>query len=169
MNRILKIAFISLLLFTATTPQVVLSQLFIMEVENANLGKPAPDFTLMTTDGTQTNFTEYRNGRKAIIYFWATWCPDCLEKLTYFNQKSEQYLNKGIVLVVIDVGEKPEAVQKYLKKNNISLKVFLDEKSTLMDPYGVFSVPTIFFVNEKGIVRDVLNEMPKDVEAVFGG
>ena len=51
------------------------------------IGKPAPDFTLDTLSAKQVNMTSYRSGKKAIIFFWATWCPHCRVQLKELNAR----------------------------------------------------------------------------------
>ena len=37
---------------------------------------PAPDFTLISLDGTKVTLSDLK-GQVALINIWATWCPPC--------------------------------------------------------------------------------------------
>ena len=57
----------------------------------------------------------------------------------------------------------------YGLKNKITMDVFLDEASETADSYGIIGVPTFYFVGEDGIVRDVQNSLPEDLDMAFYG
>ncbi len=141
------------------------AQLFYME--NSNIGKPAPDFTLPATNGKEINLTEYRGDDKAIIFFWATWCPHCRTQLKELSAKSENILQQGIKLVIVDYGEDIATVAKYAKRNKIELDMIVDQGATLEEPYELIGVPTFFFVDSQGIVKAVEHELPGNLEEVF--
>jgi len=136
--------------------------------DNPLTGKPAPDFTLSTLNGKAVNMTQYRNNQKAIIFFWATWCPHCRVALKELNQDMSKIQSQGIKLIVIDLGEDEYQVRSYVKKSKYTLDIFLDKESSLAEPYGIIGVPTFFFVDEKGIIKTVKHSMPENFEEIFG-
>ena len=83
------------------------------------------------------------------------------------NKQREDITQKGIKIVLVDVGESEAVVDGYLKKRNITMDVFLDEDSAVSEGYELIGVPTFYFVDENGIVADVAHSLPKDLEAVF--
>ena len=130
-------------------------------------GKAAANFQLDTLTQTQVDMTEYRDGKKAIIFFWATWCPHCREQIKELNAQSQAILQKGIKILLVDIGEDTEEVKAHVERNRISLDVFLDKDSTVAENYRVIGVPTFFFVNEKGMIVNTSHSMPEDLEEVF--
>ncbi|MGR3304326.1 MAG: TlpA family protein disulfide reductase [Candidatus Scalindua sp.] len=131
------------------------------------IGKPVPDFTLKTLKKDKVNLAEYRNGKKTIIFFWATWCPHCREAMGKLNENSKELIKKDIKLVLINQGEREKIVKNYIQKNNIEFDIFLDEEMSLMEPYGLIGVPTFFFINEEGIVKDVQHILPEKYQDIF--
>ena len=146
-------------------PSIARSQFFYME--NEDIGKEAKDFTLKVVNGEKTSLKDYREGKRAIIFFWATWCPHCVKELQVLNAQKEEIAKKNIKLVLVDVGENESIVGNYLKKRNIEMSVFLDEDSAVSDEYGLIGVPTFYLVDEQGIVVDVKHSLPEDLETVF--
>ena len=142
-------------------------QVFFME--NPNVGKEAEDFTLKILNGGETSLSEFREGKKAVVFFWATWCPHCREALAELDQRKQEIEDNDIKIVLVDVGESKEVVGKYLEKNNINMDVFLDEETQVSEIYGVIGIPTFYFVGEDGIVRKVQNSLPEDLEMIFYG
>jgi peroxiredoxin len=146
-------------------PSEVSAQFFFME--NEDVGKKVKDFTLKVVDGEEVNLEKYRDGKKTIVFFWATWCPHCRAALEELNKNKDTIEKKGIKIAPVDVGEKEEVVNKYLEKNDIKFSVFLDEESEVAETYELIGVPTFYFVNEDGIVTDVDHSLPKDLEKSF--
>ena len=142
-----------------------LGQFFFMEADLT--GKPAPDFTLNTTLKDKVNFIQYRNQLPAIVFFWATWCPHCREQLKELNTKRELFAADQVKLAVIDLAESKKQVEKYLKKNNIELEVFLDEEGEVETKYQLMGVPTFYFVNKEGTVTAVRHSLPEDYQTLL--
>ncbi|MFT5170179.1 MAG: cytochrome c biogenesis protein CcmG/thiol:disulfide interchange protein DsbE [Lysobacterales bacterium] len=136
-------------------------------MENPNVGKAALDFTLPTTTNKAVNFTEYRGDDKAIIFFWATWCPNCPKHLKALSEKEQMMLDKGIKVVAIDLGESINVVAKYAKRKKVDLDIFVDVDSKLEEPYGLIGVPTFFFVGNDGVIKAVKHSLPADLDKIF--
>jgi len=140
MNQFLKIiilTFALLVIFKSCSP--------FFRTQNPLVGQQAPDFTLATLSGENINMTQYRNGKPAMIFFWATWCPHCRSQLRELSQQQGQIEGKGIKIILVDVGESPPKVRRYVEANKISIDVFLDESRELSDDYRVVGIPTFFF------------------------
>jgi len=165
MNK--KITILTLLIISAAvfTPTPTQGQFFYME--NGDIGKPVKDFTLKIVKGEETSLEEYRDGQKAIIFFWATWCPHCRMQLGKLNKDQGAIEEENIKIVLVDVGENEAIVGKYMEKNNINIDVFLDEESEVSDMYGLIGVPTFYYVGADGIVVDVQHSLPDDFDKVF--
>lgn len=127
---------------------------------NPLIGKQAPDFTLPVLGGGTANMTEYRDGREAIIFFWATWCPHCRVALDDLNERRNEFKKEDIKLIVVDIGESMSEVRYYTRGHKIELDVLLDEQTVLPGPYGVMGVPTFIFLDKDGIVRAVKHILP---------
>jgi len=133
------------------------------------IGKPAPDAVLAKTDGTSASVIGSRQGKKAILVFWSTWCPNCYEELGTINDNLASIEHKGIKIILVDLGETQEEVNKYFNRRQMILNSFIDEDSVLQGPYRLFGIPTLIFIDEKGIIRNVTHQFPSDYENYFKG
>jgi peroxiredoxin len=131
------------------------------------IGKPAIEFTLETTAGKTQTFAEARGGKKAILVFWATWCPHCREDLEVVRQKLGALTQEGIQVVLINVGETKEDARGYLQSQNIPLESFLDEDNIVPGQYGVIGIPTLIFFDEKGVIRSKSHGWPENYLSRF--
>lgn len=137
-------------------------------INNGSLvGRPAADFTLDTIKSGQLNMTKYRDGKKAIIFFWAMWCPHCRVELKHLNNQQSEIAAKGIKIILVNLGEDKAMVSEYIASHRYSLDVFVDENQTLEEAYQIIGVPTLVFVDENGVVKHVDHALSDDYEQSF--
>lgn len=110
----------------------------------------APDFELESLDGTTIKLSELRD-KNVIVNFWATWCSFCVIEMPDLQKLQDTYKDDLLVLTV-NVGESKEVVQEFMKENNLSLTVALDEKMDVANTYGIRSYPTTIAINKNGEV-----------------
>ncbi len=134
---------------------------------NPLVGEKSPDFTLDTTSGEKVNMTKFRDKHSAIIFFWATWCPHCREQLKVLNNESANMLKKNIKIILVDIGEGAKQVQAHLKREKISLNVFLDQDQAIAETYAIIGVPTFFFINKSGVITAVEHTIPDNYEEIL--
>ena len=146
MKRVIRLMILANLIMLPMATSQASGQLFFME--DPNVGQVAPDFTLDTLRARSVNMTKYRDGKSAIVFFWATWCPHCREALKELNSQAAQLEEKGIKVLLVDIGESAAEVKEHVTRNKINFEVFLDSESSLSEPYGIIGVPTFFFLND---------------------
>ena len=140
---------------------------FLDFLKGQSVGKAAPDFTLDTLNAKNVNMTKFREGKPAILFFWATWCPHCRMALKDLNKTAQDIENKNIKILLIDIGEGIPEVQEYAKKNKLTLDVFLDKETSLQEPYGIIGVPTFVFISSDGKIKAVEHALPQNYEDIL--
>jgi peroxiredoxin len=123
------------------------------------IGRPAPEFNLETVSGARKSLADARQHKKSVLFFWATWCPHCHEELARLHDNLAQLKEKGLNVVLIDLGETREEVAAYLKRNDLELDSFLDENQDLQEKYEIRGVPTLYYVDDAGIIRSSSHEL----------
>ncbi len=167
MKKVFQIIVIVFLAATVFKPLVAQGQFFFAEKEK--VGKPIQGFTLDLLSGDQMSLDEFRQGQRALVFFWATWCPHCREALGELSARRDELEGMGIKVALVDIGESPQVVGKYFERNDIDMDVFLDVDTVVGTDYGIVGVPTYYFVDEAGIVANILHGFPEDFEAAFAG
>jgi peroxiredoxin len=161
----LKSSLILLLFFPSSV--WAMSHLSTQTAQSPLIGKAAPDVVLSKTDGTSGSVIASRQGKKSVLIFWATWCPHCYEELGAVNDGLSSIEQKGIKIILVDVGETREDVKNYFNQRQMKLVSFLDEDNFLQQQYHLIGVPTIIFIDENGIIRNMTHEFPSDYENYF--
>jgi peroxiredoxin len=116
------------------------------------IGNRAPNFQLQDLAG-ETVSLEALRGQPVLINFWATWCGPCKIEMPYLQQIYDGHSARGLRLYAIDVGESATTAGKYLAENNLSMPVLLDTDRKVAAAYGITAIPTTFFIDLNGIVR----------------
>ncbi len=114
---------------------------------------PAPDLVLPTLDGAEFSLSELR-GTPVVLNFWATWCGPCQRELPELQEASERYAGR-VLIVGVDQGEEAEIVQGYVDELGLTFTVPMDTDFDAADLYNVRGLPTTFFIDRNGVIRDV--------------
>ena len=139
------------------------------EKPSAMIGKTAAEFELDTLYNGTKKLSEARAGKKAVIFFWATWCPHCHEQLLRLNNSVESLKRRGYVVILVDLGESIQHVKAYMQFNTIFLDSFVDTDSSLQEEYRILGVPTIYYVDEQGVIVSEEHEFGSNPDSYFSG
>jgi peroxiredoxin len=130
------------------------------DANHKTVGKPAPDFTLKSLDGTDVSLSSLK-GKIVILDFWATWCGPCRKGLPVLMEVAKARANDNVVLWAVDLDESKSKVQDFLKKKGWNLPVLLDAKGKVSQKYGVGGIPHTVIIGPDGVIHSV--------EIGFGG
>lgn len=118
----------------------------------AAVGRPAPDFTLANLDGNQVSLSDFR-GKTVFINFWATWCPPCREEMPAIETLYQQYKDKDVVVLGVDILETEGEVRQFVEEGGYSWIFVMDTTGEVTASYQVIAIPTSFFIDKEGIIR----------------
>ncbi len=118
------------------------------------IGRPAPDFVLNNLEGKPIRLSDFR-GKTVFLNFWATWCPPCRAEMPDIERVYQEYTDKDVVVLAVNQREDPETVKRFMESLNLSLPVLLDSSGEVGRRYRVSGIPTSFFVDPKGVIREM--------------
>ncbi len=122
------------------------------EAAAPEIGKLAPDFQLQTLDGQTFSLSGVR-GKPVLLNFWATWCGPCRFEMPFLQEIHDEYSDKGLVLIAVDIGESKSDVENFMQREGLTLPVLLDSQAEVARQYRVAAIPTTFFIDKDGIIR----------------
>lgn len=119
----------------------------------ATVGEAAPNFELQNLDGQSISLSSLK-GKPVLINFWATWCKPCVSEMPYIQEIHEERSDTGLMVLAINIGDSSTEVEEFLQNYNLALPVLLDTKDVVAPKYGIRYIPTTFFIDKDGIVRN---------------
>ena len=121
------------------------------------VGKQAPDFTLVTMAGTEITLSELR-GTPVVLNFWAIYCPYCQRELPYFEQLAEQSAGE-VAIIMVNTQDTSSQIEESFEKifgaNKAYFTVALGGGTQVSDKYNILYIPTTFFIDSGGIIRNM--------------
>ncbi|TKC19245.1 peroxiredoxin family protein [Robertmurraya kyonggiensis] len=113
------------------------------------IGVTAPDFELVNLEGKTVKLSQFK-GKKVMLNFWATWCPPCKEEMPAIQKF---YTEKGDSVQILAVNLDPNSnVKEFAEKLKVNFPILLDKNEEVMGAYKILTIPTTFFIDEKGII-----------------
>lgn len=118
----------------------------------AAVGNVAPDFQLQNLDGQSITLSDLK-GNPVLVNFWATWCGPCVSEMPYIQEIHEEWSDRGLMVLAINIGDSAAEAEQFLHDHNLSLPVLLDTKKVVAQKYNIRAIPTTFFIDKDGIVQ----------------
>jgi cytochrome c biogenesis protein CcmG, thiol:disulfide interchange protein DsbE len=116
-------------------------------------GHPAPDFALQTLDGQTLQLSDLQ-GQAVVLNFWASWCPPCRAEMPELEQTYQEHQDNGLVVLGINQGEQQAIAEGFVQRFLLTFPVVLDQELVASRNYKVNSLPTTFFIDRNGVIRD---------------
>lgn len=118
---------------------------------------PAPEFTLTDMGGIAVSLADYK-GKIVILDFWATWCGPCKSSFPGMQKAVNKYSdNDNVKFLFINTWEGVENKLKnandFIKQNNYSFRVLMDESNDVISKYKVRGIPTKFIIGKDGNIK----------------
>jgi len=142
----------------------------------AREGKPAPDFTLPSSEGGQVSLEDLR-GRAVVLYFYPKDdTPGCTKEACAFRDNQASMRKRGAVVY----GVSPDPVashERFRARYRLNFPLLSDPDKSVAKRYGAFGekvmygrkvtgmIRSTFVIDKDGIVRKVFSRVKVDGHA----
>ncbi|MCS6976107.1 MAG: TlpA family protein disulfide reductase [Gemmatales bacterium] len=126
-----------------------------LEMEGPKIGEPAPEIEGEDIDGNPMKLSDFR-GKVVLIDFWGEWCPHCVNLIPHARELAEKMKDKPFVLLGVNSDRNRERVKQFVKERDVTWRSWWNGGSPagpISAKYGVQGWPTLYLIDDKGIVR----------------
>lgn len=117
------------------------------------IGKTAPDFRLKDIHGKEVGIADMK-GKVILLRFWSTRCVSCKEEMPKLEISYKNLNSKGFEILAVNVEDTLEKALGFAHELNLTYPILIDENQSTANIYKVYGVPTTFFVDKQGVVRE---------------
>ncbi len=111
----------------------------------------APDFNLKLFSGKMFRLSDMK-GKVVVINFFASWCVSCGKETPAIERISQEYAKKGVVFLAIAIDDTEKKARAFIEKIGLNIPAGLDKTGEIKEAYGLYGMPTTFFIDKKGRV-----------------
>ena len=117
----------------------------------------APDFELVTLEGEMVSLAEMR-GKVVLLNFWASWCPPCRKEMPAMQKIFDEYNQEDFVILAVNSTNQDRIsdAEAFSIEQGLSFPILLDTDGRVANQYQVRSLPTSFFIDPNGIIREIV-------------
>ena len=121
--------------------------------ETADIGQPAPDFTVELIEGGEFTLSESR-GQAVVVNLWASWCGPCREEIPDISAFAEA--NPGVQVIGVAVRDTEQSSRQFAAEMSPSYPLAFGTQA-VEDAYPNFGLPATYIIDESGMVTEIFN------------
>ena len=119
------------------------------------IGDRFPDFEVESLAGGKLSLASYA-GRPLFVNFWATWCGPCRIELPEMEAIWASREFGDLAIIAISIGERRDTVEMFVTEEiPLTFDVAIDPSGKFNDTYNIIGMPTSYFLDTGGVVKDV--------------
>lgn len=125
----------------------------------AEIGKPAPEFTLTDLSGKTHKLSDYR-GKTVVLEWFSPACPYCVYAYAEgpLAEQPNRLKSEGVVWLAVNSqnekhqGAKADKNMAFVEKHGMKSPILMDPSGTVGRAYGAKTTPHCFVIDAKGVL-----------------
>jgi thioredoxin-dependent peroxiredoxin len=115
-------------------------------------GDRAPQFSLVSDDGSKVSLSDY-SGRRVVVYFYpADDTPGCTKEACQFSDLIDDYAALDVEIVGISPDDR-DSHQRFQDKYGLRIRLLSDPSHKTMEEYGAWGEKTLYGKKSTGVIR----------------
>jgi peroxiredoxin len=121
-----------------------------------HVGKDAPEIDeVVGVGGAAAPRLADRKGKVVVLEFFAGWCSSCRALTPQLASWHDTFKKRGLSFVGV-TSDSPDDAERIAERWKIPYVVGSDPDSKTNSKYRVSALPTLFVIDRKGVIREVL-------------
>lgn len=117
-----------------------------------NVGDLAPDFEVLSDEGTPVKLSDYRGQRVVLFFFPKADTPGCTTQACGFRDSFPVIQAANATVLGLSPDE-PKALAKWRAKQNLGYTLLSDPDHVVAEAYGVWGEKSMYGKKYMGIIR----------------
>jgi len=115
----------------------------------AQVGKPAPDFTV--SDGSNTVHLASYRGKTVLLNFWWSQCGPCIQETP--GLEALHHDRPDIAMVGVSIDDDADSYRSFLMRYHVDLTTVRDPNQTAAKLFHTEAWPETYIIDKDGIIR----------------
>ena len=116
------------------------------------VGDPAPPIVLADLSGQPLRLSDHA-GQPVIVYFWASWCPSCIDEFPLLEVALTAHAADGLTVLGVIYRDRSEPAAAFMSSLGATWSSAMDPDEAVAGAYGIYGAPEAFFIDGGGVVR----------------
>jgi cytochrome c biogenesis protein CcmG/thiol:disulfide interchange protein DsbE len=128
------------------------------EAETEVSGKTVPNFSLPTLPpyreewGDSINYEDFAGKKPLVINFWASWCPPCRREARLLEASWQKH-RTNVQFIGVNFQDQEADALEFIDEFGQTFPSGADRRGETGIEFGVFGMPTTYFVDPDGTIR----------------
>ncbi len=131
-------------------------------------------FKVKDVDGKTVNLADFK-GKVVMMNFFATWCGPCKYETPMFVQLQEQYRDKGVAFIGVQIDDDPALLKPFRDEYKVNYPLLLaNDRDDLQEAFGPFwGLPVTLMITRDGTIcrrhmgLAAKEQMEKEIKAML--
>lgn len=90
------------------------------------------------------------HGKAYLVDFWASWCPNCVQELTWLNEIEKKFPRSSFGFLALNMDANRADAINFIAQHQLKLDVAFDTEGSQGEECGLTGVPATILIDRHG-------------------